>query len=83
MKGIVTEAASVACMVPFLFCSFFVVVFLGQVVEHGAIKCVLNEGMPIYRRPYEKGRLIIEFRVSESTHFLGISGLNIHPKFNQ
>lgn len=35
----------------------------GQVVEHGAIKCVLNEGMPIYRRPYEKGRLIIEFRV--------------------
>ncbi|NXK47216.1 DNJA1 protein, partial [Chauna torquata] len=36
----------------------------GQVVKHGAIKCVLNEGMPIYRRPYEKGRLIIEFRVN-------------------
>ncbi|NXF96559.1 DNJA1 protein, partial [Eubucco bourcierii] len=35
----------------------------GQVIKHGAIKCVLNEGMPIYRRPYEKGPLIIEFRV--------------------
>ena len=42
--------------------------FLGQIVKHGDIKCVLNEGMPIYRRPYEKGRLIIEFKVSlEST----------------
>jgi hypothetical protein len=37
---------------------------LGQIVKHGDIKCVLNEGMPIYRRPYEKGRLIIEFKVS-------------------
>ena len=36
----------------------------GQIVKHGDIKCVLNEGMPIYRRPYEKGRLIIEFKVS-------------------
>ena len=42
--------------------------FLGQIVKHGDIKCVLNEGMPIYRRPYEQGRLIIEFKVSlEST----------------
>ncbi|XP_005362425.1 dnaJ homolog subfamily A member 1 [Microtus ochrogaster] len=32
--------------------------------QHGDIKCVLNEGMPIYRRPYEKGRLIIEFKVN-------------------
>lgn len=36
----------------------------GQIVKHGDIKCVLNEGMPIYRRPYEKGRLIIEFQVN-------------------
>nr|XP_034996788.1 dnaJ homolog subfamily A member 1 [Zootoca vivipara]XP_034996789.1 dnaJ homolog subfamily A member 1 [Zootoca vivipara]XP_034996790.1 dnaJ homolog subfamily A member 1 [Zootoca vivipara] len=35
----------------------------GHIVKHGDIKCVLNEGMPIYRRPYEKGRLIIEFKV--------------------
>nr|XP_055184872.1 dnaJ homolog subfamily A member 1-like isoform X3 [Nyctereutes procyonoides] len=36
----------------------------GQIVKHGDIKCVLNESMPIYRRPYEKGRLIIEFKVN-------------------
>ncbi|KAF7475249.1 Hypothetical predicted protein [Marmota monax] len=36
----------------------------GQIVKHGDIKCVLNEGMPIYRTPYEKGRLIIEFKVN-------------------
>uniref|UniRef100_A0A8C5PGE6 Uncharacterized protein n=1 Tax=Leptobrachium leishanense TaxID=445787 RepID=A0A8C5PGE6_9ANUR len=36
----------------------------GQIVKHGDIKCVLNEGMPIYRRPCEKGRLIIEFQVN-------------------
>ncbi|KAF3830130.1 hypothetical protein GH733_001555 [Mirounga leonina] len=36
----------------------------GHIVKHGDIKCVLNEGMPIYHRPYEKGRLIIEFKVN-------------------
>ncbi|XP_068839984.1 dnaJ homolog subfamily A member 1-like isoform X2 [Capricornis sumatraensis] len=36
----------------------------GQIVKHGDIKCVLNEGMPIYHRPYEKGCLIIEFKVN-------------------
>ncbi|MBZ3884759.1 DnaJ-like protein subfamily A member 1 [Sciurus carolinensis] len=36
----------------------------GQIVKHGDIKCVLNKGMPIYHRPYEKGRLIIEFKVN-------------------
>ncbi|XP_045635572.1 LOW QUALITY PROTEIN: dnaJ homolog subfamily A member 1-like [Ursus americanus] len=36
----------------------------GQIVKHGDIKCMLNEGMPIYRRPHEKGCLIIEFKVN-------------------
>lgn len=36
----------------------------GQIVKHGDVKCVLNEGMPFYRRPYEKGRLIVEFQVN-------------------
>ncbi|CAD7670210.1 unnamed protein product [Nyctereutes procyonoides] len=36
----------------------------GQIVKHGDIKRVLNEGMPIYRRPYEKGCLIIKFEVN-------------------
>ncbi|XP_068595359.1 dnaJ homolog subfamily A member 4-like [Brachionichthys hirsutus] len=35
----------------------------GEVVKHGAVKCVQNEGMPIYRAPYEKGQLIIHFKV--------------------
>ncbi|XP_038561703.1 dnaJ homolog subfamily A member 4 [Micropterus salmoides] len=35
----------------------------GQVIKHGDIKCVQNEGMPIYRDPYEKGQLIIQFDV--------------------
>ncbi|KAI4547039.1 hypothetical protein MJG53_005018 [Ovis ammon polii x Ovis aries] len=38
--------------------------FMCQIVKHRDIKCVLNEGMPIYRRPYEKGHLIIEFKVN-------------------
>ncbi|XP_047692268.1 dnaJ homolog subfamily A member 1-like [Prionailurus viverrinus] len=36
----------------------------GQIVKHGNIKCVLNEGMPINCRPYEKGCLIIKFKVN-------------------
>ncbi|NXE54821.1 DNJA1 protein, partial [Casuarius casuarius] len=53
----------------------------GQVVKHGAIKCVLNEGMPIYRRPYEKGRLIIEFRVNfPESGFLSSDKLSLLEK---
>ena len=35
----------------------------GQVFKQGDVKCVLNEGMPHYRNPFEKGRLIIQFSV--------------------
>ncbi|EHA99202.1 DnaJ-like protein subfamily A member 1 [Heterocephalus glaber] len=35
----------------------------GQIVKRGDIKCVLNEGMPIYHRPYESC-LILEFKVN-------------------
>ncbi|ESO83027.1 hypothetical protein LOTGIDRAFT_222951 [Lottia gigantea] len=35
----------------------------GEVTKSGDIKCVLNEGMPIYRNPLEKGRLIVTFNV--------------------
>ncbi|XP_041852221.1 dnaJ homolog subfamily A member 4 [Melanotaenia boesemani] len=35
----------------------------GEVIKHNEIKCVQNEGMPIYRDPYEKGQLIIRFEV--------------------
>ena len=36
----------------------------GEVMKHGDVKCVLNEGMPQYRNPFEKGRLIIQFQVN-------------------
>ena len=38
--------------------------FTGEVVKDSSIKCVLNEGMPTYRNPFEKGRLIIHFNVN-------------------
>ncbi|MGH0154642.1 UNVERIFIED_CONTAM: hypothetical protein FKN15_036949 [Acipenser sinensis] len=36
---------------------------VSQAIKPGELKCLLNEGMPTYRRPYEKGRLIIQFQV--------------------
>ncbi|XP_061409463.1 dnaJ homolog subfamily A member 1-like [Lethenteron reissneri] len=35
----------------------------GEVIKDGDVKCILNEGMPLYRDPFEKGRLIIQFSV--------------------
>lgn len=35
----------------------------GQVVTPGDVRCVMSEGMPLHKRPYEKGRLIIRFTV--------------------
>ena len=37
--------------------------FSGEVIKPGDIKCVLGEGMPQYRNPFEKGRLIIKFNI--------------------
>lgn len=36
----------------------------GEVLKHGDVKCVLNEGMPQYKNPFEKGRMIIQFLVN-------------------
>ncbi|XP_048829299.1 dnaJ homolog subfamily A member 4 [Brienomyrus brachyistius] len=35
----------------------------GNVVKHNDIKCIQNEGMPIYKDPCERGQLIIQFIV--------------------
>ena len=35
----------------------------GEVIKDGDIKCVLNEGMPQYKNPFEKGKLIVKFNV--------------------
>ncbi|KAK3795936.1 hypothetical protein RRG08_018319 [Elysia crispata] len=39
----------------------------GDVVKNDDIKCVMGEGMPVYRDPFEKGRLIIQFAVKFPT----------------
>jgi DnaJ family protein A protein 1 len=35
----------------------------GEVIKHGDCKFVTGEGMPQYRNPFEKGRLIIQFTI--------------------
>ncbi|XP_034265338.1 dnaJ homolog subfamily A member 4 isoform X2 [Pantherophis guttatus] len=40
----------------------------GEVIKHGDIKCIVNEGMPIYKSPLEKGSLIIQFLVAFPEH---------------
>ncbi|KAK3094989.1 hypothetical protein FSP39_008792 [Pinctada imbricata] len=35
----------------------------GEVIKDNEIKCIMNEGMPTHRNPFEKGRLIIHFQV--------------------
>jgi DnaJ family protein A protein 2 len=34
-----------------------------DVINHGEIRMITNEGMPIHKRPYEKGNLYIQFNV--------------------
>nr|XP_009688748.1 PREDICTED: nestin-like [Struthio camelus australis] len=35
----------------------------GDVIRPGDLKCVPNEGMPVYRSPFQKGKLIVQFQV--------------------
>uniref|UniRef100_A0ACB8E5G1 DnaJ (Hsp40), sub A, member 4 n=2 Tax=Sphaerodactylus townsendi TaxID=933632 RepID=A0ACB8E5G1_9SAUR len=35
----------------------------GEIIKHGDLKCIRNEGMPVYKNPLEKGALIIQFLV--------------------
>lgn len=44
-------------------------------IKHGDLKCVRDEGMPIYKAPLEKGILIIQFLVS-SLCFIVVDILN-------
>ena len=32
-------------------------------MKHKETKCILNEGMPTHKNPFEKGRLIVKFEV--------------------
>lgn len=35
----------------------------GEVVKHDSFKCILGEGMPQHKNPFEKGRLIVQFQI--------------------
>lgn len=35
----------------------------GEVIRPGDVRCIMNEGMPQHRGPFDKGRLIICFAV--------------------
>lgn len=35
----------------------------GEVIKHGEVKCVMGEGMPQYKNPFEKGRLLVKFEI--------------------
>jgi len=35
----------------------------GEVIKPGAVKCITSEGMPQYKRPFDKGNLYIRFKV--------------------
>ncbi|XP_063494727.1 dnaJ homolog subfamily A member 4 isoform X5 [Symphalangus syndactylus] len=48
----------------------------GEVIKHGDLKCVCDEGMPIYKAPLEKGILIIQFLVIfPEKHWLSLEKL--------
>lgn len=32
-------------------------------IRPGDLKCIPNEGMPVYRSPFQKGKLILQFEV--------------------
>ena len=40
----------------------------GEVIKHGSLKCILNEGMPHWKDPFTKGKLIIQFLVKFPEH---------------
>ncbi|KAF7492660.1 DnaJ -like protein subfamily A member 1 [Sarcoptes scabiei] len=48
----------------------------GEVIKNGAIKYIQGEGMPTYKNPFEKGKLIIQFFVD----FPESIDLNLIPK---
>uniref|UniRef100_T1J3S1 DnaJ homolog subfamily A member 1 n=1 Tax=Strigamia maritima TaxID=126957 RepID=T1J3S1_STRMM len=35
----------------------------GEVIKHGDVRAILSEGMPQYKNPFEKGKLIVQFLV--------------------
>ncbi|KAJ3292061.1 Type I HSP40 co-chaperone [Borealophlyctis nickersoniae] len=40
-----------------------VTILPGEVIKPGEMKAILNEGMPIYKRPFDKGNLYVKFEI--------------------
>ena len=40
-----------------------VTILPGEVIKPGEVKSILNEGMPVYKRPYDKGTLFVKFDI--------------------
>jgi len=40
-----------------------VTILPGEVIKPGEVKSITNEGMPIYKRPFDKGHLYIKFEI--------------------
>ncbi|KAK2173552.1 hypothetical protein NP493_868g03022 [Ridgeia piscesae] len=36
----------------------------GKVIEPGSVKCIMEEGMPTYRNPFQKGNLHVKFDIT-------------------
>lgn len=46
----------------------------GEVIEHGSVKGIVHEGMPIYKNPFERGNLYIKFTVTfPENHFADVA----------
>lgn len=43
--------------------SFYSIFCSGEVIKNSDIRCIMGEGMPQYKNPFEKGRLVIQFTV--------------------
>ncbi len=64
--GVVNDGGRGQCCITIIVVGGF---FTGSIINFASFfkgdkKVILNEGMPQYRSPYDKGRLVIEFFVS-------------------
>ncbi|KAJ8385270.1 hypothetical protein AAFF_G00191470 [Aldrovandia affinis] len=54
----------------------------GEPIRPGSRKCIINEGMPLHRQPFEKGRLIIVFTVVfPEKNFLPLNNLKVLERY--
>lgn len=56
---------------------------IGQIIAPGSSRCILKEGMPIYKNPFEKGNLYIKFDVDfPENNFMSIESFKVIIKFS-